>query len=72
MIYQVRSLKSRIKTRSYLEEIITSSNDVFNDCVSDMAVEIQKLSNPTPETAENNDTVQQIAGSQILTLQLLG
>jgi len=28
-----------------------------------MAVEIQKLDNPTRETAENNDTVKQIAGS---------
>jgi hypothetical protein len=35
---------------------------VFNDCVSDMAVEIQKLGNPTRETAENNDTVKHIAG----------
>jgi hypothetical protein len=63
MICKVRSLKSRIKTRSFLEEIITSSNEVFKDCVSDMAVEIQKLCNPTRETAENNDTVNQIAGS---------
>jgi len=28
-----------------------------------MAVEIQKLGNPTRETAENNDTVKQIAAS---------
>jgi len=28
-----------------------------------MVVEIQKLGNPTQETAENNDTVKQIAGS---------
>ena len=63
MICKVRSLKSRIKTHSFLEEIITSSNEVFKDCVSDMAVEIQKLGNPTRETAENNDTVKQIAGS---------
>jgi len=63
MICKVRSLKSRIKTRSYLEEIITCSNEVFNDCVSDTAVEIPELGNPTQETAENNDTVKQIAGS---------
>jgi hypothetical protein len=37
-----------------------------------MAVEIRKLGNPTRDTAENNDTVKQIAGSQILTLQLQG
>jgi hypothetical protein len=40
-----------------LEAIITSSNEVFKDFVSNMAVEIRKLSNPTRETAENNDTV---------------
>jgi hypothetical protein len=63
MICKVRSLISRIKTRSFWEEIITSSNEVFKDCVSDMVVEIQKLGIPTRETAENNDTVKQIAGS---------
>jgi hypothetical protein len=46
-----------------LEEIITSSNDVFKDFVSDMAVEIRNLGNLNQETAENNDTVKQIAGS---------
>ena len=46
-----------------MEQIITSSNEVFKDCVSDMAVEIQKLGNPTREIAENTDTVQQIVGS---------
>jgi hypothetical protein len=40
-----------------------SSNEVFKDCVSDMAVEIRKLGNPTSDTAENNDTVKKIAGS---------
>jgi len=63
MIYKVRLLKSRVKTRSFLEEIITSSNEVFKDSVSDMGVKIQKLGNPITETAENNDTVKQIAGS---------
>jgi len=46
-----------------LEEIITSSNEVFKDCVSDMVVEIRKLGDPTWKTAENNDTGKQIAGS---------
>ena len=41
---------------------------MFKDCVSDMAVEIRKLGNPTRETAENNDTVEQTACSEILTL----
>jgi hypothetical protein len=63
MICKVWSLKSQIKTRSFLEEIIPSSNQVCKDCVSDMAVEIQMLGNPTRQTAENNDTVKQIAGS---------
>jgi hypothetical protein len=47
MIGKVRSLKSQIKTRSSLEEITTSSNVVFKDCVSDVVVEICKLGNPT-------------------------
>jgi hypothetical protein len=55
-----------------LEEIITSSNEVFNDCVSDMVGEIEKLGIPTRETAKNNDTVTQIAASQILTVLLEG
>jgi len=57
MICKVRSLKSRMKKCSFLEEIIISSNEVFLDCVSDMAEEIQKLGNRTRETPENNDTV---------------
>jgi len=57
---------------SFLEEIITSSNEVFKDYVSDMAVEIRTLGNLTQKTAENNDTVKQTAGFQILTLQLQG
>jgi len=63
IICNVRSLKSRMKTRSFLEKIITSNNEVFNDCVSDMVVEITKLGIPTPETAENNDTSTQNTGS---------
>jgi len=34
----VRSLNSQKKTCSFLEEIITLSNKVFNDFESDMAV----------------------------------
>jgi hypothetical protein len=63
MICNVRLVKSQIKTRSFLEEIITSSNEVFKHCVSDMVVEIGKLGNLTQEAAENNVTVTQIAGS---------
>jgi hypothetical protein len=72
MICKVWSLKARIKTRSFLEGIITSSNEVFKDCVSDLAVEIRKLGNLTRATAENNDTVKHTVSSPILTLQLQG
>jgi len=63
MIYNVRSLKSQIKATSFLEEIITLSNEVFKDCLSNMVVEIGKLGISTRETAENNDTVTQNVGS---------
>jgi len=38
MIFKVRSVKLRIKTGSFLEDIISSSNEVFIDWESDMAV----------------------------------
>jgi len=59
-----------MKTRSFLEEIITSSNEVFKDFESDIAVAIGQLANPTRMTAESNDTPKHTAGSQILTLLL--
>jgi len=62
MTYDVKTLKSRIKPPSFLEEIITSSIDVFNDSESDMAVENRKLGNPTWATAESNIIVQQNTG----------
>jgi len=63
MICKVRSLKSLIKTRSLLEEIITSSNEVYKDFQSHMPVGIWKLCNPTWETAKSYLIVKQIAGS---------
>jgi len=63
MICNVRLLKSRLKTRTFLEEIITSSNAVLQDCVSDMLVEIGKLGISTRESVKNHDTVTQNAGS---------
>jgi hypothetical protein len=63
MISNERSLKSRIKPRSFLDKIITSSNELFNDYVCDMAVDIWKLGTPTRHTAENNHTVMQNVGS---------
>ena len=62
-ICKVRSLKSQKKTHSSLEEIITSSIEVFKDCESDMAVGIRKLGNTTQLTAECKVIVQQIACS---------
>jgi hypothetical protein len=56
-------LKSGSKTRFFLDEIITSSNEVFKDFLSNMAVEIWKLGNPSQETTKNNNTVMQTAGS---------
>ena len=62
MICNVRSVKSQIKTGSFLEEIKTSSNEVFKDFISDMAVEIRMLGIPTQETTEHNNTVKSTAG----------
>ena len=61
-ISKVRSLTSRIKTRSFLEEIIPSSSEVLKHCESGIAVGIRKLDNPTSVTAECKVIVQQIAG----------
>jgi hypothetical protein len=46
-----------------LGEIITFRNEVFKDFVSDMVVERGKLGIPIGETAGNNHTVMQNAGS---------
>ena len=59
----VRSLNSQKKTCSFLEEIITLSNKVFNDFESDMAVWLSKLGDPTQETAKSNHAVKQTSGS---------
>jgi len=47
MICNVRSLKSRMKTSSHLEEIMTSVNEVFNNFLLDMAIESMMLGIPT-------------------------
>jgi len=52
-----------MKAHSFFDEIVTSRNEVFKDFVSDMAVDIRMLGIPTRETAENDDTLQQTAGS---------
>ena len=53
-----------------MEEITTSSKEVFKDFESDIAAGIRNLGNVTRKTAKGNDTVMQTAGSQILTLDL--
>jgi len=70
MSCKVRSHNSQIITPSFLEEIITSSNEVFKDFASDMLVEMRKLDNPTRETAKSILLAKQNAGSSILTLEL--
>jgi hypothetical protein len=72
MICKVRSLQSRVKTRFFLQEVISSSNKVFKYSESTMPVAIKTLGNLPPETAENTDTVKQTAVSSILTQQLQG
>jgi len=62
-IWKVRSLKPPISTRSLLAEIITSSNKVFKDLESNMAVGIRTLGNATCETAESNLIVTENADS---------
>ena len=63
MICNVRSLRSRIKTHSFLEEIITASKEVFKDLESDMAVRIRTLVDPTRKPDESDDIVKQTARS---------
>jgi hypothetical protein len=52
-----------MKIHSFLEEIITSSKEVFKCFESDMPVRIRMLGDPTRETAEYNKKVKQTAGS---------
>jgi len=52
-----------MKTLSLLEDIITLSNEVFQDFETVMAVGNRKLGNPTRKTAQSNDTAKQTAGS---------
>ena len=71
MICKVRSLKSSIKTPSFLEESINSSNEVIKDIEPDMLGGIRKLGNPTWESAAANYViVNQNAGSWILALEI--
>jgi len=53
----VRSLKSWIKTCSFLDEIITYSNEIFIDFESDIVVGSWTLGNSTRETVKSYVTV---------------
>jgi len=46
-----------------MEEILTSSKQVFKDLESDMAVRIGPLVDPTRKTGVTDDTVKQTATS---------
>jgi hypothetical protein len=59
-----------MKTLSFLDEIITSRNEIFEDCESDMAVGLRKLGNMTRVTAKSIVILQQIPGSSIVNLDL--
>jgi len=63
MICNVSSLKSQNKTDAFLEEIVTSSKEVFKDFESVMAVRIRMLFDPTRKTGVTNHTVKQAASS---------
>jgi hypothetical protein len=70
MLRKVKLPKSRINRHSFVEVIVTSSNEVFVYFESDMTVGTWKLGNPTRETADSNVMVKQNAGFKILTLGL--
>jgi hypothetical protein len=55
-IGKVRSLNLQIKPLSFLEVVITWSNEVFKGVEFDMTVRMRQLGNPSPKTAERNDT----------------
>jgi hypothetical protein len=63
MIHDVRSLKSRKKTGSFLYVIITSRKEMIKHFESDMAVRIRMLRDMTQETAECNNTEKQTVDS---------
>jgi hypothetical protein len=64
MMCNVRAPKSQMTlTHSSLNEIITSSNKVFKDFESEMAVGSRKLGHPTWQAARSNVTIKQTAGS---------
>jgi len=63
IICKLRLLNSWIKIRSFLEVIITTSCELYNDCQSNRAVGIRNLGNLNRESAESNVIVMRNAGS---------
>jgi len=66
----VRSLKLRIMRTSWLEDIITCNNVVFEDLESDVVLRIWKLSNSTWETFKRYVIKKFSTASEILTLEI--
>jgi len=60
MKYDLFSIVAQImkKTCSFLEDLITSSNEVFKDIQCDITVEIWKMGNSTWETLKSTVIVQ--------------
>jgi len=52
-----------MNTRSFLDKGTALGDEVFTGFESDMAVGIIQLGNPTPKTAESNDTAKHTVGS---------
>jgi len=66
-ICNVRSLKARQKTQSFLQQIIVCSIEVFIDFESGMVGQIRNLGIATCASAESIVVVQSYPGSSILT-----
>jgi len=70
MIWNVRSIKLRMETRAFWEDIIPSSNKVFKDLESGTAERIWNLGNWNCIAVKSYVTVKYTAGFYILTLEL--
>jgi len=70
MISKPRSLKSQLKTYSFFENIIISSNKILQDWESDMAGGICMLRNLSGDIGKCNVLIKQNAGYEILAREL--
>lgn len=71
MICTGRWVKLQIKTHLCFHDIITSSNQMFIDWESDMAVECQRVCHSAQETIEGDIIIEYNAGAEELTIELL-